>query len=110
MYDIIIIGAGPAGMTAGIYASIARKKILVLEKEVYGGQIVTADKVKNYPGFEEISGYEYATKLYNQVKSFNPDIKFEEVVEIKNNNKFKIIINHCNNIYYNNYCYFKNIF
>ena len=96
MYDIIIVGAGPAGMTAAIYSCIARKKVLLLEKSVYGGQIVTADKVKNYPGFEEISGYEYATKLYNQVKSFNPDIKFEEVIEIKNNNEFKEVITNKN--------------
>ena len=96
MYDIIIVGAGPAGMTAAIYAAQARKKILILEKSVYGGQIVTADKVKNYPGFEEISGYEYATKLYNQVKTFNPDFKFEEVIEIKNNNDFKEVITNKN--------------
>ena len=96
MYDIIIIGAGPAGMTAAIYASQARKKILLLEKSVYGGQIVSADKIKNYPGFEEISGYEYATKLYNQVKTFNPDFKFEEVIEIKNNNDFKEVITNKN--------------
>lgn len=96
MYDIIIIGAGPAGMTAAIYASQARKKILILEKSVYGGQIVNADKVKNYPGFEEISGYEYATKLYNQVKTFNPDFKFEEVIEIKNNDDFKEVITNKN--------------
>lgn len=96
MYDIIIVGAGPAGMTAAIYASQARKKILLLEKSVYGGQIVSADKVKNYPGFEEISGYEYATKLYNQVKTFNPDFKFEEVIEIKNNNDFKEVITNKN--------------
>ena len=96
MYDIIIIGAGPAGMTAAIYASQARKKILLLEKSVYGGQIVSADKVKNYPGFEEISGYEYATKLYNQVKKFNPDIKFEEVLQIKNKKDFKEIITNKN--------------
>lgn len=96
MYDIIIIGAGPAGMTASIYASIARKKILLLEKSVYGGQIVSADKIKNYPGFEEISGYEYATKLYEQVKKFNPDIKFEEVLEIKNNKDFKEIVTNKN--------------
>ncbi|MBR6690958.1 MAG: thioredoxin-disulfide reductase [Bacilli bacterium] len=96
MYDIIIVGAGPAGMTAAIYASIARKKILLLEKSVYGGQIVTADKIKNYPGFDEISGYEYATKLYNQLKNFNPDIKFEEVLEIKNNENFKEVITNKN--------------
>jgi len=96
MYDIIIIGAGPAGMTAAIYASQARKNILVLEKEVYGGQILKADKVKNYPGFEEISGYEYSTKLYNQVKNLNPDIKFEEVLQIKNNKDFKEVITNKN--------------
>ena len=96
MYDIIIIGAGPAGMTASIYACQARKKVLLLEKSVYGGQIVSADKVKNYPGFEEISGYEYATKLYNQVKKLNPDIKFEEVIQIKNYEKYKEIITNKN--------------
>lgn len=96
MYDIIIVGAGPAGMTACIYACQARKKVLLLEKSVYGGQIVIADKVKNYPGFEEISGYEYANKLYNQVKTFNPDIKFEEVLQINNNNDFKEIITNKN--------------
>ena len=75
MYDIVIIGAGPAGMTAAIYSSIARKKVLILEKSVYGGQIVTADKIKNYPGFEEISGFDFATKLYNQLTNFDVDIK-----------------------------------
>ena len=96
MYDIIIIGSGPAGMTAAIYSSIARKKVLVLEKSVYGGQIITTDKIKNYPGFEEISGYEFATNLYNQMKNFNPDIKFEEVLEIKNSNEFKEVITNKN--------------
>ena len=64
MYDIIIIGCGPAGMTAAIYGATARKKVLILEKETYGGQITKANIIKNYPGFEEISGYEFATKLY----------------------------------------------
>lgn len=82
MYDIIIIGAGPAGMTAAIYACQARKKVLLLEKKVYGGQILKAEKVKNYPGFEEISGFDYSNKLYSQVKKLNPDIKFEEVISI----------------------------
>lgn len=96
MYDIIIIGAGPAGMTAAIYACQARKNVLLLEKEAYGGQILKADKVKNYPGFEEISGYEYSTKLYNQVKNLNPDIKFEEVLQIKNNDNFKEVVTNKN--------------
>ena len=59
MYDIIIVGAGPAGMTAALYAKQARKNILVLEKEIYGGQILKADKVKNYPGFKEKYFVEY---------------------------------------------------
>jgi len=92
MYDIIIVGAGPAGMTAAIYANLARKKVLLLEKEAYGGQILKAECVKNYPGFNEISGFEYATKLYNQVKELNTDIKFEEVIQIKNNKEFKEVI------------------
>lgn len=92
MYDIIIIGAGPAGMTAALYATQARKKVLVLEKEVYGGQILKADKVKNYPGFTEISGFDFATNLYNQLTNLNVEIKFEEVLEIKNDNESKIVI------------------
>ena len=84
MYDIIIIGAGPAGLTSAIYGRISNKKVLVLEKETYGGQILKANKIKNYPGFEEISGFEFATKLYDQAKKLNAGIKFEEVIEIKN--------------------------
>ena len=80
MYDIIIIGAGPAGMTAGLYAAQARKKVLILEKEIYGGQILKADTVKNYPGFKEISGFEFSNNLYNQLKDFNVEIKIDEVI------------------------------
>ena len=91
MYDVIIVGAGPAGMTAGIYASEARKKVLMFEMERYGGQIVNADKVKNYPGFTEISGYDLATLLYNQVKNLDIEVKFEEVIKIEDNKDYKEI-------------------
>ena len=91
MYDIIIIGAGPAGMTAALYAKQARKNILVLEKEIYGGQILKADKVKNYPGFKEISGYEFSNNLYNQLTDLGVEIKFEEVVEIVSKEDIKEI-------------------
>lgn len=84
MYDIIIIGAGPSGMTAGIYGAIARKKVLILEKETYGGQILKASCIKNYPGLYNISGYEFASKLYEQVKDLNVEIKFEEVIKLEN--------------------------
>ena len=65
MKDIIIIGAGPAGLTAAIYGRRAGKRVLVLEALNYGGIIVTAKEVENYPGFKNISGYDLATNLYN---------------------------------------------
>lgn len=91
MFDIIIVGAGPAGMTAALYATQARKKVLVLEKEIYGGQILKADTVKNYPGFKEISGYEFANNLYNQLTDLNVEIKFEEVIELSLQDNAKIV-------------------
>ena len=85
MYDIIIIGAGPAGLTAALYALRSNKKVLVLEAKSYGGQIVNASKIENYPGIPSISGFEYATVLYNQVKNLGAEIKFETVIRIDEN-------------------------
>ena len=90
MYDIIIVGAGPAGLTAAIYALRANKKVLVLEANAPGGQIVNANKVENYPGFKEISGYELATNIYNQVLDLGGEVKFEAVVRVEEN---KVITN-----------------
>jgi thioredoxin reductase (NADPH) len=92
MYDIIIVGAGPAGLTAGIYARRASKKVLILEAISYGGQIINTLDIENYPVEAHISGYEFATKLYNQTKDLGAEIKFEKVVEIKDNNDFKEVI------------------
>ena len=83
MYDIIIIGAGPAGLTAALYARRANKKVLVLEAKAYGGQIVNANLIENYPGIANISGFDFATNLYNQVKDLETDIKFETVIRIE---------------------------
>lgn len=85
MYDIIIVGAGPAGLTAAIYGRRANKKVLVLEANTYGGQIITTDKIENYPVNPGISGFDFATKLYNQVKELGAEIKFEKVTDIKEN-------------------------
>ena len=63
MYDIIIVGAGPAGLTAALYALRANKKVLILEAKSYGGQIINAAKIENYPGIAEVSGFDYATTL-----------------------------------------------
>ena len=84
MYDIIIIGAGPAGMTAGIYARRAMKKTLILEAANYGGQIVNTLDIENYPAAAHISGFDFATNLYNQAKELGVEFKFEKAIEIIN--------------------------
>ena len=91
MYDIVIIGAGVAGLTAGIYAKRANKTVLILEKKSYGGQIINASNIENYPGEEHISGFDLATKLYNQNKSLGVDIFYEEAKNVKKENKEFII-------------------
>lgn len=83
MYDIIIIGCGPAGLTASIYALRANKKVLLLEKENIGGQITSSLKVENYPGFKEISGTDLMNNMYEQALNLGCDIELEEVLEIK---------------------------
>ena len=82
MYDVIIIGAGPAGLTAAIYLGRAGKKLLILEKNVYGGQIVNSKEVENYPAISKISGFEFSNNLYNQAKNFGAELKYEAVVNL----------------------------
>lgn len=87
MNDIIIIGAGPAGMTSAIYAKRAGYNPLVLEKNTYGGQIINSSEVANYPGIKKIDGYTFATKIYEQLKELEIEVKHEEVINIKKNDK-----------------------
>ena len=84
MYDIIIIGAGPAGLTAAIYARRASKTVLVLEAKTYGGQIITTNKIDNYPAEPGISGPEFAKKLYDQVIELGAEVVFEKALDIHN--------------------------
>ncbi len=91
MYDIIIIGGGPAGLTAAIYALRAEKSVLVLEKMGLGGQIALTDRVENFPGIAEISGFDFAEALSGQVKSLGGEIKYENVVGIRPG-KEKIVV------------------
>ncbi len=74
MKDIIIIGAGPAGLTAAIYASRSGKSVLLFEGKTFGGQISKSHKVENYPGFEEISGFELSARLKKQAEHFGTEI------------------------------------
>ena len=83
-YDIIIVGAGPAGLTAGIYAGRARLKTLLLEKLIHGGQVMTTDLVENYPGFPEgISGFELSDQMRKQAERFGLEFRSGEVLALE---------------------------
>ena len=92
LYDIIIVGAGPAGLTSAIYAKRANKNVLVLEAKNYGGQIINTLDIENYPANEHISGFDFATNLYNQAKNLGTEIVFEKVIDINDLGKEKEII------------------
>ena len=83
MYDIIIIGGGPAGLVAAVYARRAQKSVLVIEKEVFGGQITFSPKVENIPGFKELSGNEFAENLVDQAINLGADFEMCEAVSVK---------------------------
>ena len=92
MYDIIVIGAGPAGLTAALYALRADKSVLVLEKATFGGQITFSPQIENYPGFAKMSGNEFADKLVDQVINQGADIEMETVTAIRDNGDTKTVI------------------
>ncbi len=84
MYDIIIVGGGPAGLVAALYACRANKSVLIIEKGSFGGQITFSPKVENIPGFAEVTGNEFAEKLVEQVLGQEAEVECAEVLEIKN--------------------------
>ena len=83
MHDIVIIGGGPAGLTAGLYARRNGKSAVILEKAGFGGQIAYSPKVENYPGFYEISGSSLAEKMTEQVIAQNVDVEIENATAIE---------------------------
>ena len=83
MYDVIIIGGGPAGLTAAVYALRAGKSVLVIEKQTFGGQITFSPKVENIPGFTEISGNEFAEKLVDQAMAQGAEFEMQEVLAVR---------------------------
>ena len=83
MYDIIIVGAGTAGLSAAIYGVRAGKSVLVLEKKSFGGQIVNSPEVENYPGIAKISGFEFAKNLYEQAIRLGAEYKQEKVLRME---------------------------
>ncbi len=82
MYDLIIIGAGPAGLTSAIYATRAGLSTLVLEKTYAGGQMTTTSEIDNYPGFQNISGFELSMKMADQAKALGAEIRSAEVLSV----------------------------
>ena len=92
MYDIIIIGAGPAGLTAAIYARRANKSVLLLEKGAFGGQITFSPKVENYPGFGSLSGSELADHFVEQALGLGADVEIETVTGIEDKGAHKVVL------------------
>ena len=82
MVDIILVGAGPAGLTAAIYARRAGKSVLLLEKGAFGGQITFSPKVEHYPGFESVSGNELAEAMLSQALALGAEVEVENVTGI----------------------------
>ena len=98
IYDLIILGGGPASMSAGIYAMQTKQKTLLIEKETFGGQITTTSSVSNYLGFEKISGRELAQKMHEHLVSTGIEIAYEEVVKTELESTIKKVYTH-NNCY-----------
>ena len=93
MEDLIIIGAGPAGLTAGLYAARSRLRTILLEKLAPGGQVLTTDLVENYPGFPEgISGFDLVDRMKRQAEKFGLLIQSQEVLKLELNPEKKIVV------------------
>lgn len=92
IYDVIIIGGGPAGMTAGIYSARAKMKTLLIEKEFFGGQVLTTYEIKNYPGFLDIDGIELSNKMKEQVDSLGVEQITDEVLDVDLSGTIKKIV------------------
>lgn len=91
MYDIIIIGGGPAGLTSGIYARRANKSVLIIEKNTFGGQITSSPKVENIPGFSEVTGNEFAEQLVEQAIFQGVEFEYSEATEIIDGDIKKVV-------------------
>ena len=91
MYDIIIIGGGPAGMTAALYAQRNGKKALVIERNGFGGQITHSPKVENYPGTLQMSGNEFADKMLDQILAQGAEIELENAVAVEDLGRTKVV-------------------
>jgi thioredoxin reductase (NADPH) len=92
IYDVMIIGAGPAGMTAALYTSRANLSTLMLERGIPGGQMANTEEVENYPGYDHILGPELSTKMFEHAKKFGAEYAYGDVKEIIDGKEFKTVI------------------
>jgi thioredoxin reductase (NADPH) len=91
LYDVVIVGGGPGGLSAGIYAMRAALKTILIEKGAVGGQVAISDGVENYPGFDHITGYELSQKFLQHAQSYGMEIVQEEVVAVEPGLDFHIV-------------------
>jgi thioredoxin reductase (NADPH) len=91
-FDVVIIGGGPAGLTAALYCGRARLKTLILEEKVPGGELLNTARIEDYPGFEEVSGQELADRMAEQARKFGAEIRQEVAVEVVSEGKWKKVI------------------
>ena len=95
MVDIIVVGGGPSGMTAALYALRSNKSVLILEKENFGGQIANSPRVENYPSIKEISGLDLSDKMFAQIMDLGAQFELEDVLKIeKKEDRFLVTTNY----------------
>lgn len=91
MYDMVIIGAGPAGLAAAVYGQRAEKKTLLIDEKGYGGQIINTPEVENYPAIQKISGFDFANSLYQQASDLGAELTFEKAIAIEDKGGIKVV-------------------
>ena len=92
MHDIVIIGAGPGGLTAAIYALRANKSVLVLEKETFGGQITWSPRVENFPSYVSVSGTELGDRFLEQAMEQGAEVELDEVISAEDRGGYKTVV------------------
>ena len=92
IYDVIIIGAGPAGMTAAVYASRANLSTLMIERGIPGGQMANTEDIENYPGYDHILGPDLSTKMFEHAKKFDAEYAYGDIKDVIDNGKMKTIV------------------
>ena len=90
-YDIVIVGAGPAGLAAGLYAARARRKTLIIERKVTGGQIALTADVENYPGFDNINGFDLAEKMHKQAERYGMETAYADVTDVEQDGQMHLV-------------------